>query len=147
MRTDSGTETNAPLSPLTFAPLKGFSIITLFHKAALKSNTSPTVQSRKGCKGLLSRPSLAHVLRALQGFPASHLDAWWLPSRQIDSTKARMSSTRHAVVLDPSLTGFGYLPDLIPFHHEERLTGIMGGMLAFWLPIIWGRRKKPVSGR
>lgn len=47
-------------------------------------------------------------------------------SRQIDSTKARMSSTRQAVVLDPSLTGFGYLPDLIPFHHEERLTGIMG---------------------
>src|SRR3954467_12834639 len=35
-----------------------------------------------------------------------------------------MSSTRHAVMRGPSLTGFGNRPDLIPAHHVDLLTGI-----------------------
>jgi hypothetical protein len=44
--------------------------------------------------------------------------------------KARMSSTRHAVVRGPSLTGLGNRPALTPAHHVERPTGI-GPFLAF----------------
>lgn len=35
----------------------------------------------------------------------------------------RMSSTRHAVILDDNLTGLGYVPDLTPVHHVDLLTG------------------------
>jgi len=37
---------------------------------------------------------------------------------------SRISSTRHAVVRGPSLTGFGNRPVRTPSHHVERLTGI-----------------------
>jgi hypothetical protein len=35
-----------------------------------------------------------------------------------------MSSTRHAVMRGPSLTGFGYRPLLTPAHQVDLLTGI-----------------------
>lgn len=59
-----------------------------------------------------------------------------------------MSSTRQAVVRAPSLTGDGYLPDLTPAHHEDLLTGMIGGVggVDFGLPIICDRRRKPVLG-
>src|ERR1700730_9150766 len=40
------------------------------------------------------------------------------------SIKARISSTRHAVVRGPSLTGLGNRPLLMPAHHDERPTEI-----------------------
>ena len=55
---------------------------------------------------------------------------------------ARISSTRHAVIRGPSLTGWGYRPDLTPAHHVDLPTGIgpAGAM-------IEERRTRPVSGR
>ncbi len=44
-----------------------------------------------------------------------------------------MSSTFQAVVLSPSFTGFGYLPDLTPAKNELRETGIIGGVDEFAL--------------
>src|SRR3954454_17097964 len=56
--------------------------------------------------------------------------------------RPRMSSTRHAVVLTPSLTGLGKRPSLTPCHQVDLLTGIGpdGAMIEL-------RRTKPVSGR
>ena len=52
-----------------------------------------------------------------------------------------MSSTRHAVVLGPSLTGLGKRPSLTPAHHVDFETGIgpRGARMD-------ESRKKPVSG-
>lgn len=60
-----------------------------------------------------------------------------------------MSATRQAVVLGPSFTGFGYLPDLQPFHQLEADTGMIAGIggVAFLSPMIWGRRRKPSFGK
>ena len=44
------------------------------------------------------------------------------------SIKARMSSTRHAVVRGPSFTDLGKRPSLTPAHQVERLTGMSAGM-------------------
>jgi len=66
-----------------------------------------------------------------------------------DSIKARMSSTRQAVILSPSvLTGFGYRPDATPAHQVDRLTGMVGEIGGSHLGslTIWGRRRKPVAG-
>jgi hypothetical protein len=54
----------------------------------------------------------------------------------------RISSTRHAVVRGPSLTGFGKRPDLTPSHHVERPTGMgpMGATMEL-------SRRKPIRGR
>jgi hypothetical protein len=52
-----------------------------------------------------------------------------------------MSSTRQAVVLGPSFTGFGNRPALIPAHHVDLLTG-MGPRGAR----IDASRRKPVVG-
>lgn len=49
-----------------------------------------------------------------------------------------MSLTRHAVILDDNLTGFGYMPDLTPAHQVDLLTG--NNLRTS------GNRKKPVSG-
>jgi len=60
-----------------------------------------------------------------------------------------MSSTRHAVILTPSvLTGAGKRPDLTPAHQVDLLTGIIGGIggMDLGFPMIWGRRRYPVSG-
>jgi hypothetical protein len=56
--------------------------------------------------------------------------------------RAWTSSTRHAVMRGPSLTGFGNRPDLTPAHHVDLLTGI--GPFG---PRIEESRIKPVSGR
>ena len=40
------------------------------------------------------------------------------------SIKARMSSTRHAVIRGPSFTGLGYRPLLTPAHHVDFETGM-----------------------
>ncbi|MGZ8943744.1 MAG: hypothetical protein ACXW00_13315, partial [Methylobacter sp.] len=50
--------------------------------------------------------------------------------------KVRISSTRQAVVLSPSFTGFGYLPHLTPLRNVVRLIGSKGGMPLFLSPII-----------
>lgn len=65
-----------------------------------------------------------------------------------DAISLRMSSTRHAVVDGPSLTGWGKRPDLTPAHHADLQTGITGGIggTALGLPMILERRRKPVSG-
>lgn len=62
--------------------------------------------------------------------------------------RARISSTRQAVVLGPILTAFGNRPDFTPFHQVDALTGIRGGVggSAFLSPMIWGNRRKPVEG-
>lgn len=57
-----------------------------------------------------------------------------------------MSSTCQAVIFSDNLTGFGYLPDAIPDHHDERLTGIIGGMSAVLSPKICFSLKKPITG-
>src|SRR5687767_3842953 len=54
---------------------------------------------------------------------------------------SRISSTRHAVVRGPSLTGFGNLPLLTPAHHVDFPTGI-GPFGA----IIEGSLTNPVPG-
>ena len=53
-----------------------------------------------------------------------------------------MSSTRHAVILGPSLTGFGYRPELTPAHQVDLLIGIgpRGASMSL-------SRTKPLSGR
>jgi hypothetical protein len=58
-----------------------------------------------------------------------------------------MSSTRHAVVRSPSLTGWGNLPDFTPCHHVDFPTGISGstGGFAFLSPTICQILKKPLS--
>src|SRR3546814_3706471 len=53
-----------------------------------------------------------------------------------------MSSTRHAVMRGPSLTGFGNRPSLMPAHQVDLLTGI--GPLG---ARIEASRTKPVAGR
>jgi len=58
------------------------------------------------------------------------------------SINRRISSTRHAVVRGPSLTGFGKRPSLMPAHQVDFDTGI-GPRGAN----IDARRTKPVSGR
>jgi hypothetical protein len=62
--------------------------------------------------------------------------------------RARISSTRQAVILGPSLTGLGKRPDLIPAHQVDLLTGMTAGIggFALGLPRIWGSRTYPVSG-
>lgn len=47
------------------------------------------------------------------------------------------------------MTGWGKRPDLTPAHQQDFLTGISGGIGGFarGLPMICGKRKKPVSGR
>ena len=64
-----------------------------------------------------------------------------LTAQSLDQS-ARISSTRQAVVLTPSFTGFGKRPSLTPCHQVDLLTGIGpdGAM-------IEARRTKPVSGR
>jgi len=54
--------------------------------------------------------------------------------------RARISSTRQAVIRGPSFTGFGYRPDFTPAHHVDLLTGIgpRGARME-------ERRTKPVS--
>ena len=52
--------------------------------------------------------------------------------------KARISSTRHTVVLGPSFTGCGKRFSLTPSHPVVLLTGISSR--------IWASRKKPVGG-
>jgi len=49
-----------------------------------------------------------------------------------------MSCTFQAVVLSPSFTGFGYLPDLTPFSQDVRPMGIIGGIggLALGSPMM-----------
>ncbi len=56
--------------------------------------------------------------------------------------RARMSSTRQAVIPGPSLAGFGNRPALTPCHQVDLLNGI--GPLGGRIP---DRRRKPVSGR
>ena len=56
------------------------------------------------------------------------------------SMKARMSSTRQAVVRSDSFTGFGNRPDFTPAHHVDFEIGMIVGM-------ICDNRTKPVSGR
>lgn len=53
-------------------------------------------------------------------------------------TRAKTSLSFHTVVFGPSLNGFGYLPDLIPFHHDVFEIGIIAGIggSAVGLPII-----------
>ena len=67
---------------------------------------------------------------------------------QVDAISLRISSTRHAVVRGPRLILFGYFPVRTPAHQVDRDTGINAGMggSAFGLPMICGRRRKPVSG-
>lgn len=55
------------------------------------------------------------------------------------STRARMSSARHAVVRGPSLTGAGYFPVRMPAHQLDRPIGNTAK--------TWGSRRNPVSGR
>ena len=57
------------------------------------------------------------------------------------SINRRISSTRHAVVRGPNLTGFGKRPSLMPAHQVDFDTGI-GPRGAN----IDARRTKPVSG-
>ena len=59
--------------------------------------------------------------------------------RLSSSTRARMSSARHAVVRGPSLTGAGYFPVRTPAHQLDRPIGKKDR--------TWGSRRKPVSGR
>lgn len=61
---------------------------------------------------------------------------------------ATTSSTRHAVTRCPSFTGLGNLPHATPCHQSDLLTGMRAGMggLALVSPMIWRRRRKPVSG-
>lgn len=66
------------------------------------------------------------------------------------SIRARISSTRHAVMRSPSFrTGCGNRPDFTPAHQVDLETGISGGIggLAVGSPIICLRRRKPVAGR
>jgi hypothetical protein len=57
-----------------------------------------------------------------------------------------MSSTRQALVLSPSLIGFGNFPDFTPFKNVVRPIGIIAGILRFLLPQICQPLRKPVSG-
>lgn len=57
------------------------------------------------------------------------------------SIKARMSSTRQALVRGPSLTGFGKRPEATPDHQLDRETGMNPSG-----PMIDLSRTKPVSG-
>src|SRR5204863_460167 len=60
--------------------------------------------------------------------------------------RLRISSTRHAVMRGPSLTGFGNRPDLTPSHQQLFLTGMIGGTgcSAVGSPIICGKRWKTI---
>ena len=62
--------------------------------------------------------------------------------------RSLMSSTRQTVIRGPSLIGLGKRPVLMPCHQQDFLTGISGGEGGFELgsPMIWRRRRKPVSG-
>ena len=62
--------------------------------------------------------------------------------------RARMSSTRQTVTRGESDKGLGYRPDLQPAHQEDFETGMIAGIggLAFGLPMIDVKRRKPVSG-
>ncbi len=57
------------------------------------------------------------------------------------SINRRISSTRHAVVRGPNLTGFGKRPSLIPAHQVDFDTGIGPSGARIFLS-----RRKPVSG-
>ena len=62
--------------------------------------------------------------------------------------RLRMSSTRQTVTRGPSFTACGKRPSLTPAHQQDFLTGIIAGIggSASGLPMICGRRRKPVSG-
>ena len=62
------------------------------------------------------------------------------------SISARISEIFQAVIFGPSFTGCGYRPDLTPAHQVLLETGMIGG-LALGLPMMWGSRTKPVSGK
>src|SRR5262249_15317829 len=72
-----------------------------------------------------------------------------LHDRPSASISARISSTRQAVIRGPSFTGLGKRPDLTPSHQVDLPTGMTAGIggSALGSPMIWGRRRKPVSGR
>lgn len=66
-----------------------------------------------------------------------------------DAIRARMSSTRQKAPRPfPIFTGLGKRPDAQPCHHVDFETGMIAGIsgTALGLPIIWDRRRKPVSG-
>ncbi len=58
-----------------------------------------------------------------------------------------MSSTRQHVQRGDSFTGFGYLPDFTPAHHELLLTGMIGGTPLLLSPRICHNRKSPYCGK
>jgi hypothetical protein len=65
------------------------------------------------------------------------------------SISALMSETLQQEILGPNFVCGGYLPDLTPAHQVLLETGMMAGMggSAFASPIIWGNRRKPISGK
>src|SRR5262245_10230070 len=75
---------------------------------------------------------------ALLGEPSAFTNNW----SGLWPISARISSTRHAVIRGPSLTGRGNRPDFTPAHHVDLLTG-MGRPR----PTIEFSRTKPVSGK
>lgn len=60
---------------------------------------------------------------------------------ELAAIRARISSTRQAVMRAPSFTGLGKRPSLTPVHHVDLLTGIGPSGAR-----IWGRRTKPLCG-
>jgi hypothetical protein len=65
------------------------------------------------------------------------------------SISALISLTFQQEILGPNFVCGGYLPDLTPAHQVLLETGMMAGMggSAFASPIIWGNRRKPISGK
>jgi hypothetical protein len=61
--------------------------------------------------------------------------------------KARISSARQAVVLGPSLTGWGYFPDFTPAKNDDLPMGIIGCIPRLRSPTICHKQTNPVSGK
>ena len=59
----------------------------------------------------------------------------------------RISSTYQHVQRADNFTGFGYLPDFTPAHHELLLIGIIGGIPFLLSPRICHNLSSPLSGR
>jgi hypothetical protein len=67
---------------------------------------------------------LPHVIGAQPFDPSHRVSLIRHRLRPRRSIRSRISSTRQAVVLPPSLTGFGKQPSLTPCHHVDLPTGI-----------------------
>ena len=65
------------------------------------------------------------------------------------SISALMSLIFQAEILGPNFTCRGKRPDFTPANHVLLETGMIAGMggSAFASPIIWGNRRKPISGK